>query len=436
MLVPTHRFWLLVAIGIPIAAIGYQQGNWLLPAAYNLFLVIAAWVTGWLGPRSRDLRIERKHDQVLSVRVDNRVELIIENTGDSTIQITLRDEPPPTFVRSENEFRLHLAPGALVHRPYHVTPPFRGSEYFRGTYVRIECPLGLVQRQERIPTDQPFRVYPNVLALRKFDLLNQKGRLRELGIRRTRMRGLGTEFESLREYAEGDDFRKIDWMASARRDRLIVRQYETERNQSVLISIDVGRHMLGEINGVTKLDHALDASLLLAHAAAVAGDNVGLLLYAETVIRYIPPRKGRNQVGMIIEAIHDQVATPAETDNVAAFSYLATRWKRRSLIVNFTDSGDADRARVLSTALSPLARRHLVLLARVSDPRLHEVLDTRLQTTSDLYKKSAALLLDEDRRQATSVLTAHGLNSLESEPQDLAANLVSFYFQAKERALI
>jgi uncharacterized protein (DUF58 family) len=194
--------------------------------------------------------------------------------------------------------------------------------------------------------------------------------------------------------------------------------------------------MLGEIDGVTKLDHALDAALLLAHAAAAAGDNVGLLLYADHVLRYIPPRKGRNQVGMIIEAIHDQVASAAETDNVVAFSYLAARWKRRSLIVNFTDSGDSDRAKTLSAALSPLVRRHLVLLARVSDPRLQDALEKRMQTKTDMYQKSAALLLDEDRRQATSVLTAHGIQSLESEPQDLAANLVSFYFQAKERALI
>lgn len=338
--------------------------------------------------------------------------------------------------RTPETFKLSLAPGAIAHKQYHVHPVERGSDYFRGTYVRFACPLGLVQRQERLPTDEPFRVYPNVLALREFDLLNQKGRLRELGIRRTRLRGLGTEFESLREYAEGDDFRKIDWMASARRDRLIVRQYETERNQSVLIGIDVGRHMLGEVNGVTKLDHALDATLLLAHAAAAAGDQVGLFIYADQVIRYIPPRKGRNQVGMIIEALHDQVAQPVETDSNAAFAYLAARWKRRSLVVNFTDSGDSDRAQAIGTALAPLVKRHLVLLARISDPRFKEVLDKRLDTVEDMYKKAAALLLDEDRRQATSVLNLYGLHSLESEPQDLAANLVSFYFRAKENALI
>jgi len=436
VIVPTPRFWLLLALGIPVAAIGYQQGVLLLPAAFDGALIAAALLTAWLGPRGRDLRVVRKFDQVLSVRVDNRVELQIENTGTDPIAFSIRDEPPPTMRRWPDEFRLNLGPGAHAQRQYHVNPDARGSDYFRGTYVRVACPLGLVVRQERLPTDQPFRVYPNVLALREFDLLNQKGRLRELGIRRTRMRGLGMEFESLRDWAEGDDFRKIDWMATARRNRLIVRQYETERNQSVLIGIDVGRHMLGEINGVTKLDHALDACLLLAHAAAAAGDNVGLFIYADQVVRYIPPRKGRNQVGIIIEALHDQVAQPVETDAIAAFSYLAARWKRRSLIVNFTDSGDADRANAISSALAPLVKRHLVLLARVSDPRLKEVLDTRLKTVEDMYRKAAALLIDEDRRQATSVLTLHGLSSLESEPQDLAANLVSFYFRAKESALI
>ncbi|MHB8637713.1 MAG: DUF58 domain-containing protein [Fimbriimonadaceae bacterium] len=436
MIVPTPRFWLLLALGVPIAAVGYQQGVWLMPAVYDGVLFAAAAVTGWLGPRGRDLKVARKFDQVLSARVSNRVELSIENLGADPMTFTLRDEPPPTITRWPSEFRLTIGPGGIEQRQYHMNPQVRGSDYFRGTYLRLACPLGLVVRQERLPTDQPFRVYPNVLALREFDLLNQKGRLRELGIRRSRRRGLGMEFESLREWTEGDDFRKIDWMATARRDRLIVRQYETERNQSVLLGLDVGRHMLGEIDGVTKLDHALDACLLLAHAAAAAGDNVGLFIYADHVIRYLPPRKGRNQVGMIIEALHDQVAQPVETDAAAAFSYLAARWKRRSLIVNFSDSGDADRAGAICVALAPLVRRHLVLLARVSDPRLKEVLDARLERVDDLYKRAAALLLDDDRRQATSVLTLHGVHSLESEPQDLAANLVSFYFQAKEHALI
>ena len=436
MLVPTKRFWGLVALGVPIAALGGLQGQILLPVAYDLTLVLAAYVTGKLGPSPDAIKLKRKFDAVLSVRAENTIKLELENVSAEPIQFLLRDEPPPYFPSSHREFRVSLKPGAKATRSYTVIPKNRGSESFRGSFVRIACPLGLVVRQERLITEEPLRVYPNVLALREFDLLQQKGRLRELGIRQARMRGLGTDFESLREYTDGDDYRKIDWKASARRGKLVVKQFETERNQSVIIAIDVGRHMLGEIDGITKLDHALDSCLMLAQAAALAGDQVGLFIYADHVIRYIPPRKGRNQVGTIVEALHDVVALPVETDLITSFSYLSNRWKRRALIVNFTDSGDADRARELGVALRPLARRHLVLLARISDPRLKEVLERTIACSDDMYAKAAGYLIDEDRRQATSVLTTLGLQSLESEPQDLAANLVSFYFRAKERALI
>jgi len=194
--------------------------------------------------------------------------------------------------------------------------------------------------------------------------------------------------------------------------------------------------MLAEVNGVRKLDHVLDALLMLTNAAAVAGDFVGLLVYGENVRRYIPPRKGRAQVGMIIEAVHDLVAEPVESDPIGAFAYLSTRWKRRSLVVNFTDYEDEDRARDLATAFGPIARRHLALICRVQDPRIDEVLQTTVVTVEDMYRKSAASMLMEDRKAATTVVGAAGIHNLDSEPQDLAAKLVSFYFHVKDHSLL
>jgi uncharacterized protein (DUF58 family) len=185
-----------------------------------------------------------------------------------------------------------------------------------------------------------------------------------------------------------------------------------------------------------KLDHALDSMLMLTHAAAMAGDLVGLLVFSDTVRRYIPPRKGRNQVGIIIEALHDLVAEPVETDTNRAFAYLATRWKRRALIVIFTDSEDEDRARELVTALGGITRRHLIVVARVSDPKLREALHVTIEKPADLYMKAAANLLQSDRKAAGSALSAAGINSLEAEPQDLAAALVNHYFTVKERSIL
>ncbi|MFI5384533.1 MAG: DUF58 domain-containing protein [Fimbriimonadales bacterium] len=435
-MVPTKRFWLLIALGIPVAAVAGIAGMPSLAVAYNAFLIVVAWITGRLGPSPSSLKVIRDFDPVLSVRAANKIVLTLTNESLDTIRGVLRDEPPPQFPASQREFRLDIGPEREMEFEYTVTPDERGSESFKGTYVRLACPLGLVVRQGLLPTEEPIRVYPNVLALREFDLLKQKGRLREIGIRRSRMRGLGTEFESLREYAEGDDFRKIDWKASARHAKLVVRQFEQERNQAVMIVIDIGRHMLAEVNGVRKLDHALDACLLLTNAAAHAGDLIGLLVYSDVVRRYIPPKKGRNQIGMIIEALHDLVAEPIESDPAAAFAFMASRWKRRSLVVAFTDLDDPDRARALATALGPQARRHLLLLARVSDPKLKEALEPAMEKVEDMYLSAAAGLLVTDRRAATSVLSAANINNLEAEPQDLAASLVSYYFDVKERSLL
>jgi uncharacterized protein (DUF58 family) len=435
-MVPTKRFWLLVALGIPIAALAMAAGYPSLAIAYNLAIIAAAYATGRIGPSASNLKLTRAFDPVLSVRAANKIVLSLTNESLDHMRGTLRDEPPPQFLASNREFSLDLAPEREVLIEYTLTPDERGSESFRGTYVRLACPLGLVEKQARLETEQPIRVYPNILALREFDLLKQKGRLREIGIRRSRMRGLGTEFESLREYAEGDDYRKIDWKASARHAKLVVRQFEQERNQAVVIVIDIGRHMLAEVNGVRKLDHALDACLMLTNAAAAAGDFVGLLVYSDVVRRYIPPKKGRNQIGMIIEALHDLVAEPIESDPAAAFAFLASRWKRRSLVVTFTDLEDPDRARSLTSALGPQARRHLLLLARVSDPKLKEALNPPMEEVTDMYLSAAAGLLVADRRAATSVLTAANIRNLEAEPQELAAALVSYYFDVKERSLL
>jgi uncharacterized protein (DUF58 family) len=435
-MVPTKRFWLLIALGIPVAAAAGIAGMPSVAVAYNLVVIAIAWATGRIGPKPLSLKVTRAFDPVLSVRASNKIVLTLTNESLDHLRGLIRDEPPPQFQASQREYKLDLGPEREVDIEYTVIPDERGSESFKGTYVRLACPLGLVVKQVRLDTEEPIRVYPNLLALREFDLLNQKGRLKEIGIRRSRMRGLGTEFESLREYAEGDDFRKVDWKASARHGKTVVRQFEQERNQAVIIVIDIGRHMLAEVNGVRKLDHALDACLMLTHAAAAAGDFVGLLVFSDVVRRYIPPKKGRNQIGMIIEALHDLVAEPIESDPGAAFAFLASRWKRRSLIVTFTDLEDPDRARALTSALGPQARRHLLLLARVSDPKLKEALNPPMDKVQDMYLSAAANLLVADRRAATSVLTASSIQNLEAEPQELAGALVSFYFQVKERSLL
>lgn len=252
-----------------------------------------------------------------------------------------------------------------------------------------------------------------------------------MGVRRARIKGLGTEFESLRDYNE-DDYRRIDWKTTARRGKLVVREYEQERNQAVIVCLDIGRAMLSEVEGVKKLDHALDASLMLLHAAAVAGDQVGLLVFGENVKRYIPPRKGRSQNGIILEAVHGLEAEPASTNYAAAFAYLASRWKRRSLIIVFTDAEDQGQANEIARGLAAVSRRHLLMLVRVSDPRIKELLTAPVAADEDLYRKAATLWYSAERRKGEAVFKLANVQNIEAEPQDLSTALVSAYLHVKE----
>lgn len=431
--VPTKRFWALVALGIPLIFVATLVGMAWFAYVYNFCLVVIALVTFYFGPNSQELRFRRRMDAVLSVRTRNRIRVELEYDGNLHLTGQLRDEYPATFFSDDAETKLKIGPSQKFTYDYFITPPERGEEFFRATFLRLNCPFGLVQKQIRLNTEQDVKVYPNILALREFQLLNQQGRLREVGVRKSRMRGMGTDFESLRDYSEGDDYRKIDWKATARRGKVIVREYEVERNQAVILCIDCGRHMMAEVNGVRKLDLVLDSVLMLIQSALAAGDNVGLLAYGADIIRFIPPKKGHRQLGVLLNATYNLVAEPVESDSVRAFSYLQGRHKRRSLIINFTAVEDRDQARDVVTSFGSFARNHIALLANINDPKFREILRNDPEDPEALFKFASAHFLVDERKQAATVLRTANINVLDSEPQDLAGDLVNFYLDVKSR---
>lgn len=401
---------------------------------YNAILFLLLVGTSRLVPRLSSLAVERVTDPVLSVRVANLVRLRLENRGDLPVRARVRDEAPAGYVVDRREFSVSLSPGEQAELRYHVTPPQRGIAFFPGTFVEFRAPLGLAVVRHRLPTEARVDVYPDVLALREFDLLRQRGRLDRMGIRRSRRKGLSTEFESLREYRPGDDYRRIDWKSTARRGKLVVREFEQERSQPVIVCLDCGRGMLGEVEGTSKLDHVLNAALLLLHAAASRNDLIGLLAFSDIVRCYLPPERGRDRVRAVLRAVHDLEAEPVETNFVRAFSYLSARWKRRSLLVVMTDADEAEGAGALAEVLRPLRSRHLVYVVRVGDPRIRELVAREPCEVEDLYKKAGAIWYISQRKRADGALKSAGLQTLEAEPDELASALVGAYWEVKEAA--
>lgn len=402
---------------------------------FNLGVLGVFFVSARLASKTQSVSVRRKLDSVLSVRAPNRVTVEIENDSPVPLSLRVLDEPPEGFEAEGNIARLSLQPRETKAFHYSVVPRERGEDEFRGTFVRIQAPLGLAMVEQRLDTGQKVKVYPNVKSAQDFELLKQKGRLKEIGLRRSRTRGLGREFESLREYND-DDFRFIDWKSTARRGKLVVRNFEQERNQAVVVCLDLGRHMLGEVDGVTKIDHALDAALLLFHTAERAGDLVGLYAFDDAVQAYLSPKRGRAQVAAVLEAAHDLHAEAIQPNYAKAFTYLAQKWKRRSLVVVFTDAENSDQAEELASALKPIRRHHLLMVVRVKDPRINELMKVEVTDRTSLNTRAAATLYEEDRRQAAAVLAMAGISTIEAEPENLPAALVAAFLHVKERALL
>jgi uncharacterized protein (DUF58 family) len=430
----THRAWILLGLGGLVALLGAARPELLgLTLLIDLLAILAITVDALTLPRADAFSVKRKRERVLSLSAANRIELHLEHSLPTPRRARLRDEPPPFCDYDQREFTLTLTPNQPASVAYHLTPHYRGEARFEDVFLRVEGRFGLTARDYRLPAREIAPVYPNLLQMREYDLLRHRGRLQQMGFRQLRLRGQGTEFESLREYTPDDEFRRIDWKATARRGKPIVRDYQTERSQNVILMLDAGRNMLAEVEGKRKFDAVLNTALMLAYVAAQMDDKVGALVFADEIDLFAPPQRGRAQVGKLVEALHDAQPRMVESDYLYATTYLAKRWRKRSLIALFTDLIDPDASRMVLHALGTLARQHLCVAITVSDPRLHAWSQQTPSVPAELYRRAVALQTLNDRLAAMRTLERMGVHCIDAEPDTLVPNLVNYYLQVKAR---
>lgn len=434
------RLWLILfALGaIPLAFCGMNASLLYVSLGWSLLLMLLA-VTDWfLLPPPEALEVDREVDDKLSLGAQNSVRVRVRNGARMKIAIELRDSPPAKMRTDleEKPFAFVIAPGGRHAAVYHVTPTARGDYRFGDVHIKMKGRLGFVNRLARVELPRDVKVYPNLVDTATFTLMARRGRLQQVGIRAARLQGAGREFESLREYMPDDEMRRIDWKASARSGKLVARQYEVEKSQSVILAIDVGRTMLAEIDGIQKLDYAINAALLLAYVATLAEDRVGLLLFADDVQTYLPPKKGRGQVYAIMEALYNARATFAEPDYRKALGYLRARWRKRSLVVCFTDLWDADSSRTTINELAALQPRHLVAAVTLLDTKVLRTARQEIDTAVSVFQKAVAGQVLEDRHMAITLLAQRGVLVIDSQADKLSAELVNKYLDVKERMML
>jgi uncharacterized protein (DUF58 family) len=296
--------------------------------------------------------------------------------------------------------------------------------------------LGLISRSMKVITPEEVRVYPGLQPLRCADLATYRRVAHQWGLRPTRWRGEGREFESLREYVEGDDPRKIHWKATARFDRPIVQQYQTEKNQIVMILLDVGRLMSAVSEGKTKLDYALEAALHLAHTALVGGDQAGILAFADRVISFIPPKKTVEQLQFILEGTLSLRPVLVEPQYEQAILWVRSRVRRRSLVVIYTDLLDEVASENLLSAVSLLRPLHLPLCVAIRESEWDELLKDPPTKVQGVYERAVLQELLHQRSKALGGLVQKGALAMDLPPSKLSIGTMERYLEVKRRGLL
>ena len=379
------------------------------------------------------LDVGRDLDDKLSLGADNPVHVTVRSRCGAALALQIKDDPPPDFATPRRLHHLRLQPWEQATVTYHTRPVKRGRYSFGALHVRGRSLLGLSYWQRSFPAAQEVAVYPNLLEISRYQYLARTDRLRQAGFRVVHRLGEGTEFESLRDYTPDDEFRSIDWKATARRSTPTTRQYEVERSQTVLIMIDAGRMMTAQIGDMSRLDYAINAALMLAYVASEKDDSVGLITFADEVKGFIPPRKGRGQVSRITEALYDLQPALVEPDYAAAFGMLHGRARKRALVVCFTDLVDVDASRRLLAHLAALAPHHLPMLITLRDSTLEHAAQQRPEDEFGVYQKAMAGEVLADREVALGVLRQRGVLVLDSPPDKLTVSAVNEYLNLKAR---
>jgi uncharacterized protein (DUF58 family) len=312
-------------------------------------------------------------------------------------------------------------------------------------YVRYRSPLGLAERWARAPLTQTVRVYPALRTSEDQQIFLARSRQIELQLRQARLRGLGRDFESLREYREGDDLRDVCWTATARRGSLITRQYQTERSQAVWIVLDCGRLMkhirgsvdeAGDVHGHSKLDYACSTAVALAQLALFSGDRVGLLAYGHNVQQRLLPGRGAAHLRQMIELLAQARAEASEADHLRATAVLNRLQPRRSLILWITDLAEtAMRPEVIDGA-TQLLRRHVLLFVAMAQPELERLAAARPKDVNEMFRAAAAQEMAARRELLLARLREQGALTMDLDPEKLTSAVLNQYLTVKERAMV
>ncbi len=437
MILPTRRFlWIaaaLAGLGLLGVWVEWALDVMLLADAGLLALVLADAVRAPAVGAAAAVQPERDAPPAFSMGHAVEVTYIWRNSSRHAARLRVREVRPELLGGLQRPRALVVPPGGEWRERLAVGPVRRGYETGGALTVDTIGPLGLGLRRSTHALPWEVRVYPALTTLRRRAAVAQALRRREQGRQPLRRLGEGRLFESLRDFVPGDDPRHIDWKATARRRKVITRQFEAERRQHVLLVLDAGRLLTADVAGTARMDYVVQAALELAYAAAQHDDNVGVMVFADGVRHFVAPQRGRRGLKQVLDVLSEVTPTLVEPDYPGAFRYLAARNRKRALTVVFTDVIDRFASEALVANLVTLRPRHLPLAVTLRNPELDAIATQRPAEVRDAWRKAAAEELLRAREEALSHMRRAGVLVLDVPPARAAEAVVDTYVELKRR---
>jgi uncharacterized protein (DUF58 family) len=432
-----RRFFFALALGLVWTAPAWWNPLYLWGMVVWDGLLLGAWAWDLQRlPNAEGIQVTRIWPAPVTLGAESLVTLELRHGANFSLLVSLRDDVPVSLRAEAPALKISVPPRAAALASYSIRPVERGDARLGSAFLRYRSPWQFAERWAVAAIAQSVRVYPNLEEAKRNTMYLIRARQTVMERRVRHLRGRGREFESLREYRQGDESRDICWTATARRGKPVSKIFQVERSQTLWLVLDTGRLLRARIGGLSKLDYATAAALSLAQVALFSGDSVGLLAYGRKLAQRVAPGRGSRHLRALLEALAQVHGEGVEANHLLAAESILTLQKRRSLVVWLSDLAETATTPEVVESAARMARRHLVLLAVISQPEMRQLLEREPETAREMYRYAAAQEIVHRRDLLLRGLREQGALALEIEPSRLSTSLVNQYLEAKERSLI
>ncbi|MBN8682037.1 MAG: DUF58 domain-containing protein [Chitinophagales bacterium] len=430
-------FWLFGAI-VALFGLAYPFG-FIFPIAQTVLVLAGALVLAdvlLLFARRPAVGCIRKVNPVFSLSDANPVSLHLRNESPMPLQMSIIDELPVQFQRRDFELKIRMASGANQNLNYELRPLSRGEYTFGNTNVFVSTPLGLAERRLIFGQNDTVAVYPSIIQMRRYELRAIKHLAREIGIKKMRRIGHSYEFEQIKNYVEGDDFRSVNWKASSRRGNLMVNQYEDERSQQVYCIVDKSRSMRMPFDGLTLMDYAINTSLAISNIILKKQDKAGLLTFSDVMGATIKAERDTGQLPRIMEALYREKERKGEANFELLYEAAERLIGVRSLLLLFTNFESSYAMERALPLLRRLNSRHMLVVIFFENTEIQVLAQEKAKTTADIYRQTVARQFLQEKKEMVHKLRQYGIQAVLTRPQDLTLNTINKYLELKSRGMI